>query len=382
MRGIIGILSLVILGFLSCNTSPQGASNRVLFDLEIIKDKADRLMNIPIETITAHKAVNSEGGIHDYYSEGRYWWPDTLNPEGSYIRRDGVSNPNQFIHHKASFKQFSESVSTLTSTYDITKDERYVQKTVDYLKAWFIDENTKMNPNLLYAQAIKGIASGRGIGIIDGIGLRDVVNSALYLKDNDLIDVEILQGVKSWFVQFNTWLTTHPYGDDEKNNNNNHSTWWGVQVLAYSLMSEDQTQKDIAIEQFKNQLEIQLAEDGSLPHEMERTKPFHYMNYTTQSWVEYAAFADIAGVNLWSDTTTSGQSLRDMVDYAYQKSTKLDQWPFATDVEPQPKLSPYSYFAIAGIVYEQKSWIDFYQELCNGKSDDTSLYMILKRWNK
>jgi hypothetical protein len=32
-----------------------------------------------------------------------------------------------------------------------------------------------MNPNLQYAQAIKGVATGRGIGIIDTIQLMEVV---------------------------------------------------------------------------------------------------------------------------------------------------------------------------------------------------------------
>ena len=39
-----------------------------------------------------------------------------------------------------------------------------------------------MNPSMLYAQAIKGVATGRGIGIIDTIHLVEVAQAALELE--------------------------------------------------------------------------------------------------------------------------------------------------------------------------------------------------------
>lgn len=37
--------------------------------------------------ITSVGAKRSAGGLHDFYSEGDYWWPDPANPNGPYIRR-------------------------------------------------------------------------------------------------------------------------------------------------------------------------------------------------------------------------------------------------------------------------------------------------------
>ena len=45
-----------------------------------------------------------------------------------------------------------------------------------------------MNPNLLYAQAIKGVATGRGIGIIDTIHLIEVVQSLRLMEAKGMID--------------------------------------------------------------------------------------------------------------------------------------------------------------------------------------------------
>ena len=34
-------------------------------------------------TVTAASSPRSTGGLHDYFSEGDYWWPDPQNPERS-----------------------------------------------------------------------------------------------------------------------------------------------------------------------------------------------------------------------------------------------------------------------------------------------------------
>ncbi len=48
-------------------------------------------------TVTAYSAVRSAGGIHDFYSEGDYWWPDPKDPAAPYIQRDGMTKPANFV---------------------------------------------------------------------------------------------------------------------------------------------------------------------------------------------------------------------------------------------------------------------------------------------
>jgi hypothetical protein len=48
-------------------------------------------------TVTASTCPRSAGTKHDFYSEGDYWWPDSLNPDGPYIQRDGMTNPENFV---------------------------------------------------------------------------------------------------------------------------------------------------------------------------------------------------------------------------------------------------------------------------------------------
>jgi hypothetical protein len=73
------------------------------------------------------------------------------------------------------------------AAWQLTKYTRYANHAVKHLRAWFIDEQTRMNPNLQYAQAIHGRFTGRGIGIIDTIHLVEVARAIEVLKDSNAL---------------------------------------------------------------------------------------------------------------------------------------------------------------------------------------------------
>ena len=201
---------------------------------EIVKSAESSLNEQPV-TVTAYRSERSAGGNHDFYSEGDYWWPDSLNPEGPYIQRDGQTNPDNFVAHRHAMIRFSTLVGNLTSAYLLTKDRKYIDAALTHIRAWFIDEETKMNPSLFYAQAIKGITTGRGIGIIDTIHLIEVVQSLLQMEKRGLLSEEDLEGTKQWISGYLTWITTHPNGIAEMNAQNNHGTCWVMQAAIFEI---------------------------------------------------------------------------------------------------------------------------------------------------
>ncbi len=143
---------------------------------------ADRYLTRPPQTITAFRAARSAGGPHDFFSEGDYWWPDPKNPDGPYIRRDGESNPGNFVDHRRALVRLSVEVPALTAAWKLTSDDRYAAQARRHLRAWFVDPSTRMTPSLEYAQAIHGIATGRGTGIIDTIHLVEVARAIEVLE--------------------------------------------------------------------------------------------------------------------------------------------------------------------------------------------------------
>jgi hypothetical protein len=95
------IISLLILIPLSLSGSEKSVNRQVirLLRTEIIARAHKVLYEKPV-TIIAFTCDRSAGGIHDFYSEGDYWWPDSENPDGPYIQRDGMSNPGNFTEHR------------------------------------------------------------------------------------------------------------------------------------------------------------------------------------------------------------------------------------------------------------------------------------------
>ncbi|HEY0176448.1 MAG TPA: alginate lyase family protein, partial [Pedobacter sp.] len=233
LRYLIFLVPLILISWKT--GTPPSVKQQVTATLKknILTEAAWALQQQPV-TVTSTSCPRSAGGIHDFYSEGDYWWPDPKNPSGPFIQKDGLTNPENFTAHRLAMIRFSRIIGALASAYQITGDEKYVKQALIHMEAWFISPETMMNPNLQYAQAIKGVATGRGIGIIDTIQLMEVVQGLEAMRHSPLVTAQLSSGIKNWFSQYLSWLTTHPYGKDEMNAKNNHGTCWVMQAACFA----------------------------------------------------------------------------------------------------------------------------------------------------
>lgn len=343
-----------------------------------ITDAANKLLlNSPI-TITSFKADRSAGGVHDYYSEGAYWWPDSENPNGPYIRKDGYRNPENFNKHSNAVTSFGNAINTLTAAYILTGKKEYAVKAIDHLDAWYVNPTTSMNPSLLYAQAIKGINTGRGIGIIDVIEFIDVAMASKYLSDEGQLKGAQKTSVEKWFSDFGTWLTTHPYGIEEQNNNNNHSTWWGAQLAAYARASNRVDLLKIAQTQYKNQLDIQMETDGSFPDELGRTRPFHYTNYNLDAWALLALLGSDADTKLAAYESKNG-NLRKSFEYLNPFIARTTTWSHGTSLEPVITPHRANHMIYASWLFNDKEFGDIWLKLPSGdKASNGAAILIMQ----
>src|SRR5438874_12145112 len=104
----------------------------------------DRYLSEAPVTVTAYSSLRSAGGRHDYFSEGDYWWSDPQNPDGPYIQRDGLTNPENFVEHRRAMIRLSLIVPALAAAYKITRKPEYSAHATKHLRAWFVDEATRM----------------------------------------------------------------------------------------------------------------------------------------------------------------------------------------------------------------------------------------------
>lgn len=331
---IVFLAFTVLMFFSSCSEEKKSMQERTLALLESeVLSKADQFLAEEPVTVTRDSSERSVGGLHDFYSEGDYWWPNPDDPNGPYMRKDGLTNPDNFIAHRTSLMRFSEIVGTLTSAYVITGDKRYSESALAHCKAWLIDPKTKMNPHFLYSQAIEGRFTGRGIGIIDAIHFMDVAQSLKVLEQGGKIGESESVSYKQWFKELVNWLTTNPYGIAERDWSNNHATWWNAQVASYADYIEDEEVMRFCIENFKNNLlPNQTSPDGSFPEEVARTKPYSYSLFNLDAMGMFCLIASDKQNDLWRyevDGKSVAKALAYMSPYIKDKQT----WPYDPDVQ-------------------------------------------------
>ncbi|WP_248925231.1 alginate lyase family protein [Paenibacillus hamazuiensis] len=300
-----------------------------------IISKAEQALRTEPRHITDERAAMSEGGPHDYYSNGDYWWPNPDTPDGlPYVQRDGESNPDNFNAHRLVLREMRTHVAHLAAAYAVTGEEKYAARAARWLKEFFLDEETRMNPHLLYAQAIPGICSGRGIGVIDTLHLIDVPQAVYALQGSAEWTEELTNGLKRWFADYLHWMCTHTYGIDEMNATNNHSVCWFVQASVFARFTGNEERLAFCRDRYKHVLlPGQMAPDGSFPRELARTKPYGYSIFVLDNMATLCHTLSVPGDDLWTFELADGRGIRKGFDYLYPYLTDKSSWPYPPDIE-------------------------------------------------
>lgn len=253
------------------------------------------------------RQIGPSGDKHDYVSMSSYWWP---GPDGKYVWRDGQINPDMVYQDEAALGQLMLSVKTLATAGYLLREDRYLERAAFVIRRWFLNPETRMNPNLNFAAGIPGRTHGRGIGLhrlkelpsfVDVIGL--LGTSKYWTAEDDA-------GMRDWMRRYLHWALTSPLGIDEKNQPNNHAVYYGAHILAAALYVDDQpTIEEYSQRYFQKILIRQIAPDGELPHEMARTRPYNYTIYTLTGFAYYAELARGLGVDFYHHRGPKGQTL-------------------------------------------------------------------------
>jgi hypothetical protein len=325
---------------------------------------ADRYLKESPLTITASRSPRSAGGPHDYFSEGDYWWPDPQNPNGPYIQRDGMSNPNNFNDHRRALMRFSVQMPALAAAYVVTADAKYSFHAARHARAWFMGRTTRMNPALRYAQAIQGRVTGRGTGIIDTIHLVEVVRALERLEGSRGWSRDDAVEVKRWFAEYLDWLTSDKYGIDERDATNNHATCWVMQVAAFAHYTGNEAVMRDARTRFKTVLLQQMAPDGSFPRELGRTKPYGYSLFNLEAMATIAQILSTPEDDLWTFELPDGRGLRKAMAYMVPFIRDKKAWPKPPDVmyhEQWPMRQASLLFA--GVALKQPAYVELWATL-------------------
>ena len=317
---------------------------------------ADRYLREKPITVTASSSPRSAGGKHDFFSEGDYWWPDPQDAQAPYIQRDGLTNPANFVAHRQAMVRLSLHVPALTAAFLLTEKKKYAEHAASHLRAWFIDETTRMSPHLLYAQAIQGRFTGRGIGVIDTLHLVEVARAAGLLNNVD---------VRPWFAEYVTWMTAHQYGQEERDAKNNHGTCWTMQVAGFARYTKQEALLALCRERFKTlHVPGQIAADGSFPLELRRTKPYGYSLFNLDAMGGICQILSTPQDNLWRFELADGRGMRKAMEYMVPFIADKTKWTKPPDVMYYDEWPVrHSSLLFAGLALDKPEYIALWRRL-------------------
>jgi hypothetical protein len=294
---------------------------------QLMKDAEKALQYGPV-SVMEKKNVPPSGNRHDYMSLAPYHWPDPGKPNGlPYMRKDGQTNPEVAEYKdKEYMPKLCDAVHTLALAYYFSNDKLYAEHAAKLLRVWFLDTATRMNPNLNFAQAIKGVNTGRGAGLIDSRHFIKVVDAIGLLKGSPAWKEKDQEGMKKWFSDFLQWMQKSPNGRDEMDAPNNHGMWYDAQRLSLALFTDNTELAQKTIYVAIDRLDKQMDNEGKFPLEMERTTSLHYSLFVVDAFVSIAQMAEKMNMDLWTLTTTSGKSLKKAFDQLAPYLRKEKNW--------------------------------------------------------
>jgi len=311
------------------NTPP--GDRRVEPALKRLMKDADKALRIQPPTVTAKDRVPPSGDKHDYMSLSPYWWPDPNQPDGlPYINRDGEINPERDQYpDREQLATMISAVGTLSLAYFFTGEESYAEHAAKMLRVWFIDTATLMNPNMNFAQAVRGLSDGRGSGIIETHRLPDLLDAVGLLAGSAAWTAEDQRALRGWCMRYLTWLHESPNGRREQQAENNHGSWYDVQVVSLSLFVG---QRDLAVRTLEEcklkRIARQIEPDGSQPRELRRTKAEGYCTFNLLALTSLAVLGEKAGVDLWNYETPDGRSIQKALQWMLPYYTGEKEWPY------------------------------------------------------
>lgn len=338
---------------------------------------ADRLLASGPWTITDIPGKAASGDPHDYYSESPYWWPNPADPDGPYIRKDGLRNPDRFMGHKNMMQEMAQSVFLLSMAGYFLDAPEYSRHAARILHVWFINDQTRMNPNLNHGQAITNKSTGRGVGIIDTHRLAKMLIGVELLAASGHWSVNEKQQLQKWFSEYLLWLQTSPNGRDEQAQGNNHSTWWAVQAACFGIFSgQTEFLDDLWTYTKKDLLESQIAANGSFPHEEARTRSLDYSYFNLNAFALLFRIASMQGVDLWQYRTSAGAGLESSLTYLSPYITDPGSWP-GEQILPHSDEPPVAYL-MAGLDLNRPDYINLFKnKISNSAGRTDAFYMLL-----
>lgn len=358
--GIVRVFSMNPESLVRAQREMQNGNKAVVAMVKRLQKDADKVLELKTVSVMDKGVVAPSGDKHDYLSYARYYWPDPAKPDGlPYIRRDGETNPDVVeAGDHTSLQQVVKSVHTLGLAYFFTANNDYAERAAKIVRTWFLNPDTRMNPNLNFAQVVKGKDVGRGAGLIDLRGLALLIDGVGLLGNSKAWTSEDQKALVAWFTEYLEWLQTSKIGMQEAEAGNNHGVWLDVQRTSIALFvgRVDLARSWIGAAKV-NRIAQQIEPDGSQPRELERTRSMHYTAFNLDAFFNLAVLGDRVGIDLWNYQSVDGRSLRKALDWFLPYYTGDKEWEHK-QIDTYKKEALYPVLLLASTKYADDRYLE------------------------
>lgn len=324
--------------------------------------EADKDLNFKANPVTNKSIMPPSGDKHDYLSIAPYWWPNPDSPDGMpWSSKDGQVNPQTRGDDtdQVRLSQMFGALENLGFAYYFSNDAKYANKAKELIKIWFIDSDTKVNPNVNYGQGVPGSVVGRSAGIIEWTGISNLVTTMQILNKTGIVDSNYKSQVDTWLTAYLKWLQESDLGKNDDNGTQNHANWYDYQVVGLLMYLDRDVEAKAHVEKAKQKrISIQIEPDGSQPKELARTKSVYYSEMNLRAMSLVADMGTRLGSDLWAFETTDGRSLKKAYGYLRPFAEGKQIWTYqqittgGAEKAIEDRLKPL--FSIGGALFNEK----------------------------
>lgn len=305
--------------------------NEVIRYIDWQEKEAEKYVTMSPLSVTAKKNPPPSKDLRDYMTLSPYWWPDSTKTDGlPYIRRDGERNPEVYVYpERENAGRMSNSTYRLGMLYAITGKEVYAKACSVQLKTWFTDPKLGMNPNMVYAQFVPGMKTLRGAGLIDARHFILALWAAKWIEGSDSWTASDRRELENWVEAFCYWMENSMQGRMEARAVNNHGLWYeAIHLTMLAYLNRADRIREVVEQRLLPKIGEQLADDGSLPRELERTLSLHYSTFALEALVQVNRVTEAIGINVWSTPAPNGKTASQAIEYLYSYYLSPESWTF------------------------------------------------------
>ncbi|KAI0301430.1 chondroitin AC/alginate lyase [Russula brevipes] len=254
----------------------------------------------PWSVTTSKPFLAPSNDTHDYLSWAPYYWPNCtgvgntteLTPQQIWVtcpyqQLDGQFNPDiRTVNNTGAFNALADATIYNALAWVINGSSQYSKNVANWIDTWFLANATYMNPNLNYAQVVRGPKTsnkGSHTGVLDLKCMVKIVN-ALALA--------------------------------EAAATNNHGSYYYGQLAALQILVNDIAGANATIQKYFSTLYMgQINATGEQPLEAVRTRPFHYRAYNLEAMITNARLATHVGFDAWHLRTSDNGTIKAALDF-------------------------------------------------------------------